>query len=450
MTTSLSIPQISGLPLIGNLLAFRADRTKLFARIAHECGDMGVYRLGTRKLILITAPELTHAVLVEHATVFDKTPFFRTYMRPMLGNGLLTIAQDLHRKQRKLVAPAFQHRRIAAYATVMAEYADQIQRLWSDGTTIDVAREMMRLTLWIVGKTLFDAHVLDEAEELGQALTTALRAFNAQVGSVVPIPPTWPTPLNRRAQRAIARLKVTIARIIADRRMLDQDRGDLLSMLLQAQYEDDGSRMSDQQVHDEVMTLFLAGHETTANALAWTWMLLAQHPDVYARMRAEVDRVLGAGATARTPGFDDLVNLPYTLQVFKEALRLYPPVPMLVRQATQSITLGGYALPAGSVVVLSPAMLHRRPEAFPDPERFDPDRWTPEAEARLPVSTYLPFGSGPRVCIGNHFAMMEGHVVLATLAQRVLFTLVEGQRIEQELLITLRPRYGIAMQVQHR
>jgi cytochrome P450 len=217
-------------------------------------------------------------------------------------------------------------------------------------------------------------------------------------------------------------------------------------MLLHARDEDDGSFMTDKQVRDEAMTIFLAGHETIAVALTWTWYLLAQHPEIYALLRNEVDSVL----RGRSPTFADLPNLPYTLQVLKESMRLYPPAYGYARQATQPVTIGEYDLPAGTLVLISPYAMHRRPDYFPNPERFDPTRFTPEAEQRLPRYAYIPFGGGPRICIGNHFALMESHLVLATLAQRVTFDLIPGQHIEPEPIVTLRPKGGIKMRVSHR
>jgi cytochrome P450 len=301
-----------------------------------------------------------------------------------------------------------------------------------------------------VGKTLFDADVLAEAGSLGAALTTVMRYSNARRGALVRLPAGWPTPRNRRFRAARARLDSTVYRIIAERRRSGEDRGDLLSVLLRShsvpQDADDGGFMTDRQVRDEAMTLFLAGHETTANALSWTWYLLAQHPQVYARLRAEVDMVLAG----RSPTLADLEALPYTLRVLKESMRLYPPAYIMLRYTIAPITVGGHRVPRGALLVLSPYTLHRRPDCFPDPERFDPERFAPEAEARLPRNAYLPFGAGPRSCIGNHFALMEAHLVLATLAQRVTFELVRGQRVDTEPLITLRPRNGIQMIVRRR
>lgn len=419
----------------GNAFSYRSDPLNALLRQGEECGDMGTYRFGPWWAVMINASEYVHAVLVEHADSFEKLPSI-AFLRPLVGNGLLTSEHEFHHRQRKLVSPAFQHRRIAGYAGLMAEYAERAQQRWADGAPIDIAREMMRLTLSIVGKTLFDAEVLSEADELGAALTIALRYVNKKTSSLLPIPMTWPTPGNWRNRRAIARLDATIYRIIQERRAAGQDKGDLLSILLTAEDEEDGRDMTDTQVRDEAMTIFLAGHETTANALSWTWYLLAQHPDAYARMRGELERVLAG----RTPTFADLPNLPYTLQVFKEAMRLYPPAYVIGRYAIRDVDLREHRLPAGTWLIISPYTIHRRRDYFPNPERFEPERFAPEAEKRLPRSAYIPFGGGPRICIGNHFAMMEGQIILATLGQRLRLDLVPGQRIAPEPLITLRPR----------
>ena len=443
--TQATIPTVPGLPLIGNLLDFRFNRLDLMLRMSRKSGDIAVFHLGSRTVVMLNTSELVHAALVDHASDFEKTPVFRIHGRPLLGNGLLTSENEFHKRQRRLVAPPFQHRRIASYGDIMVSYSEQIQQDWADGETIDIAREMMRLTLWIVGKTLFDADVLGEAEELGKALKVAMRRFNSEMSAVVHIPYTWPTPGNWRVRKAIARLDAIVYQMIEERRRSKEDRGDLLSMLLSARDEDDGSFMSDRQVRDEAMTILLAGHETTAVALTWAWYLLAQHPHVYTRMRDEVDRVLGG----RLPAFADLPKLPYTLQVLKESMRLYPPAYGFARQAVRPVTIGNYHLAAGTLIAISPYAMHRRPDYFPEPERFEPERFTPEAEQRLPRHAYIPFGGGQRICIGNSFALMEGHLVLATLAQHVNFALVPGQRVELEPIVTLRPKNGIKMKVFH-
>ncbi len=445
MVEQQTIPRISGLPLLGNLLELQRDRLSMLKRLVYECGEIGSFRIGRRAIVVSNKPEHAQIVLVDRADDFEKTPFL-DLMRPLLGNGLLTSRNEFHRRQRKLVAPAFQYRRIAEYAAVMAEYAERSQARWVDGATIDVAEEMMRLTLWIIGKTLFDADVAAEARELGRSLTLLLKFVIAQIGAVIPIPQHWPTPRNRRVQQAIDRLDATVYRMIAERRASGGDCGDLLSMLLQARDEDDGGFMTDQQVRDEAMTLFLAGHETTAVALVWSWYLLTQHPQNYARMQAEIDHVLAG----RAPALADLPNLPYTLQVLKEAMRMYPPAYILGRVAIRPVDLGDYQLAAGTIIDFSPYIMHRRPDIYPEPERFVPERWTPEFERSLPRHAYMPFGAGPRICIGNHFAMMEGHFLLAALAQRITFELAPGQRIAPEPMITLRPKDGIKMIVRRR
>lgn len=442
-----SIPALPKLPLIGNLIEFRRDPITLYGRMQRECGDIAVYHLGKRRVVMLFSPRLIGEVLVDRDyDLFEKSPALRRYLAPLLGRGLLTTDRASHRQQRKLIAPAFQHRRIASYADTMVAYAEQVQQEWKDGQRINIAEEMLRITLGVVGKTLFDADILGEAQELREALSTGLYYTNAKISAFFPLPDHWPTPQNRRFQHAVARLDATVYRMIDERRRLGEDRGDLLSMLLQAQDETNGQGLTDQEVRDEAMTLFLAGYETTSTALSWAVYLLAQHPDIYAQMRAEVDRVL----VGRSPTFEDLPQLPYTLQVFKEALRLYPPAHAVGRQVAVPVEIEGYQLPVGTIVGVSMYWLHRRPEVFPDPEQFNPDRWTPENEASLPKYAYLPFSIGLRNCIGSHFAMLEGQLILATLAQRVTFDLLPGQRISMQALINLRPKHGVMNGLVHR
>jgi len=447
VTGGKKIPSLPGLPILGNLLDAGRDRLGFLMRVSRECGDIGQFRVGPRRIVMLNSPHYVQAVLVDNDyAFFEKSPVLRQYLRPVFGNGLLSIDSQFHKQRRKLLAPSFQPRCIAAYAEVMADYAEQLQQIWMEEQTVNVADEMMRLTFRVVGKTLFDADLLNEAHEVGEALLTILRYNNAELNSFFHLPHHWPTPRNRRFQKALARLDAIIYRLIEERRTIRRERTDLLSLLLQARDEEGGGALSDQEVRDEAITLFLAGYETTANALTWTWYLLTQHPEIYMRLRAEVDRVLAG----RTPTAADLPQLPYTLQVFKEAMRLYPPVHSISRQVVRPFDLEGYHLPRGVIVAVSFYVLHRRPDYFPDPGRFDPERFAPQAEKNLPRYAYLPFSIGPRLCIGNHFAMMEGHLLLVTLAQRVTFKLVSGQKIVPEPLITLRPRDGIQMVVQRR
>jgi cytochrome P450 len=446
MTTHTPIPTLSGVPLLGNLLEFRSDRLNLQRRLVAECGDAGWFRMGPVPVLMLSSPELVHAALVDNNDAFVKSRGLGHFGRPLLGNGLLTSEHDQHKRQRKLLAPAFQHKRIAAYATIMADHAERAQAAWPDGAELDLAEEMMKLTLAIVGRTLFDADVTAEARVVSDALTDAMEWMVGSISTLLNFPYRWPTPRNRKMQRAVAALDEIVYRIIRERRADPTDRGDVLSMLLAARDEDDGTGMDDRQARDEVMTLILAGHETTANALAWTWHLLADQPAIYDRVQAELDRVLDG----RTPRMEDLPALPYTLQVLKESMRLYPPAYIVGREATRDVQLGPHALKKGAIVMGNIFGLHHRADFFPDPERFDPDRFTPAAEKAIPKGAYMPFGAGPRICIGNHFAMMEGHLILATLAQRFRFSRPAPATIVPEPLVTLRPKGGVHLRATRR
>jgi cytochrome P450 len=441
------IPRVPGLPIIGNLLDYRENRAELALRVPRELGEIARLRIGFLPVVMISSPELVREVLVDKQESFTKAPGLSFFGRPLLGNGLLTSERDFHKKQRRMMSPMFMQKRIAAYADVMAARAEKMAASFREGANIDVSREMMELTLEIVGKTLFDAEVGNEAEEIGAALTATMEHIIQSINSLIPIPPTWPTRRNARNKKAIARLDETIYRIIAQRRASKEEKGDLLSMLLLARDEaDPQSGMDDKQVRDEAMTLFLAGHETTANALAWAWYLVAQHPYVATRLQEEADSVLGG----RTPALEDLARLPYAMQVFKEAMRLYPPAYIVGRMTAEPVTIGGHPISRRTVVVVSIIGMHRRAEYFPEPDRFDPDRFSAEREKLIPRHAFLPFGAGPRVCIGNHFALMEGQIILATMAQRLRFELTSSRAVDPEPLITLRPRGGIPMRVRRR
>lgn len=446
MSPRSALPQLTDNLIFGSLLRYREDRFGFLKALADR-GEMVRVRLGAFPLLIATSAEIAHEALVEKDADFVKGFGLSLFGRPLLGNGLLSSEGDFHRRQRKLIAPAFLQKRIAAYASEISLRTSAAQSGWADGASVDVAEAMMRLTLEIVGKTLFDAELGSDAVEIGEALTQAMEHVIGSLNALVPIPPTWPTPRNRRNQEAIARLDQIVYRLIREHREDRRDRGDFLSMLLLAQDEDDGSVMTDKQVRDEAMTIVLAGHETTANALAWTFYLLAQHPTVRARLEGEVDAALAG----RSPTLADVPKLPYTLQVLKEAMRLYPPAYVVARRPVRDVTLGGHAVPKGQMVLFNIAGMHRSARYYPEPHRFDPDRFTPAAEKALPRQAYMPFGAGSRVCIGNHFALMEGQLVLAILAQRLRFDPLPGARsVATEALITLRPRGGLPMRVSRR
>jgi cytochrome P450 len=329
----------------------------------------------------------------------------------------------------------------------MTEYAVKTRQRWRADETLDISQEMMRLTLGIVGKTLFDADVEAEASEIGAALTQVMQLFERITNPLAAVLDKLPLPSNLRWLKAKQRLDSTIYRIINEHRASGVDRGDLLSMLLMAQDEEgDGGGMTDAQVRDEAMTLFVAGHETTANALTWTWYLLSQHPDVETKLHEELEEVL-AGAI---PTADDVAKLRYTEMVLAESMRLYPPAWTMGRRALSDYRVGGFVIPANSIVLMSAWVMHHDARFFPGPFEFDPERWTPEARESRPKFSYFPFGGGPRVCIGEQFAWMEGILLIAALAQRWKMRLEPGQAVEPKPMITLRPKYGMRMIVESR
>ena len=428
---------------------FQDDRIAFLLELAAR--DEDVVRLpwfgGLVTANVITSAELAHEVLVDNADAFVKGYGLSYFARPLLGNGLLTSEADFHRRQRRMMAPAFVHKRIAEYATVIAARTEAAQQGFGDGATIDLSAAMMRLTLEIVGATLFGAEVGPEADEIGAALTAAMEHATRAIRARIPIPPTWPTPANRRGLAAIARLDRTVYRLIDERRRGGADRGDFLSMILLAQDEDDGGVMTDKQVRDEAMNIFLAGHETTANALAWAFYLLAQHPEARGRLEREADSALGG----RTPTLADLPALPYALAVLKEAMRIYPPAFVVARRATRDVQLRGHRVAKNDLCIVNILGMQRRARYFPEPERFDPERFLAENEKRLAKQAFLPFGAGPRICIGNHFALLEGQLAIAALTQRIRLDLPPGApRVDMEPLITLRPKGGMPMRVTRR
>lgn len=428
------------------LVAMYRDRLGFICALAREYGDIAHVTVGSRHLYLLSRPDDIRDVLVTHHRAFHKSRGLER-AKLLLGNGLLTSEGEFHLRQRRLAQPAFHRQRIAQYAETMVAYAARARERWRDGETRDLARDMNALTLAIVGKTLFDADVEAEAKEIGQALTDSLELFRI---ALLPFSELFDWLMVRRLtrfRRARERLDATIYRMIAERRASGEDRGDLLSMLLAAHdTEGDDSRMTDEQLRDEVMTLFLAGHETTANALTWTWYLLSQHAEAERAMHAEIDNVLGD----RLPTMDDVPRLCYTRMVLAESMRLYPPAWIIGRKAIDDYTVGGYQVPVGSVLFMSQYVVHRDARWYPEPERFDPLRWTPEAQAARPKFSYFPFGGGPRQCIGEQFAWTEGVLLLATLAQRWRFRLVPHHPVALQPLITLRPKYGMRMTIERR
>jgi cytochrome P450 len=450
MATALSTPDMrpkrAGSPLF-DLLAFRRDPLKFLTRIAREHGDIVNFRMGPQHVLLLNHPDLIRDALVTRGDHFHKGRALQRSKR-LLGEGLLTSEGEYHRRQRRLAQPAFHRKRVESYGAVMVEYAARNSARWHEGETPDIAHEMMRLTLSIVGKTLFDTDVESEADEIGRALTEMLELFQMLLLPYSEYLERLPLPANRRFTRARAKLDSVIYRIIEERRANNADRGDLLSMLLLAQDEEDATGgMSDEQLRDEALTIFLAGHETTANALAWTWYLLAQNREAEAKLHSELDAVLEGG---RLPSVEDLPRLRYTEMVFAESMRLYPPAWVVGRLAVKDYAVGDHVARPGTLILTSQYVMHRDPRFFPDPLRFDPERWTTEAKESRPQYSYFPFGGGARRCIGEGFAWMEGTLVVAAIARRWRMRLVPGHPVVEHPRMTLRPKHGIRMKLEDR
>jgi cytochrome P450 len=431
-------------------LVYRPGRDPLafFTDLSRRYGDLVHVRLGPEHAFIVNNPQYIRDVLVTNQRNFRKGRALER-SKKLLGEGLLTSEGAEHLAQRRVLQPAFHRDAVASYGRVMTGYAARARERWRHGAVVDVAQEMMRLTLGIVGKTLFGADVEEQAPEVGAALTAVMESFWTMMLPFANLLEHLPVPALRNSRLARARLDTIIYGMIAERRASPGDRGDLLSMLLLSSPEDDaenaenaenvGPGLTDQQVRDEAMTIFLAGHETTANALAWTWFLLSGAPEQEARLHEEVDRVLGG----RLPTVADLPRLTTVEQIVTEAIRLYPPAWMIGRRAVAEQPLGDYVLPARALVLLSPYITQRDPRSFPEPDRFLPERWTPEFKAALPPFAYFPFGGGSRRCIGESFAWMELVLVVSTIAQQWRFSVVPGHPVAPQPVMTLRMKHGL-------
>jgi cytochrome P450 len=427
----------------GSFTKYSRDPLTFLPHAVRTYGDVVGLRFFNYRIYFVNHPDVIEDVLVHQARKFAKGRVLKKNKR-LFGAGLLTSEGDFWLRQRRLAQPAFHRARIASYAAAMVSCAAEHTESWLDGEERDLHAEMMQLTLQIVGKTLFGVEVNHETQEVGHALE-ALMQLNSNFRRLMMVPTWLPIPVNVRAELAIRRLDKIIYRIIRQGRASSHDQGDLLSMLLRAR-DNDGSGMDDQQLRDEALTLFLAGHETTAVVLSWTWWLLAQHPEVEAGLHAELSSILGG----RNPTLEDLPNLRYTDRIVTESMRLYPPAWGMARLALEDVEVGGYLVRKGSGVSLAQWSVHRDPRWYDSPEAFRPERWEGDLAKRIPRFAYFPFGGGPRQCIGNTFALMETTLVLATIAQRFRFTLVGTHRVVPVPSITLRPRYGIKVWLQKR
>lgn len=431
--------RIPGRLIVGSAPEFNHD-TLAFMLNARQWGDMAVMYYSVFPLYIANHPDVVHDILVTHNSAFYKSTQTKIALKPIVGNGLFTNDGDDWRQQRRLAQPSFHTKRISAYADTMVRYADELCRRLTPDQPVDIEREMAHLTMQIVAKTLFN-YDGGANDQLSEAVRTVLRNVDIRFARLAQLPQWLPTPKNREFRQAIAYLDQFIQQMIEERRRSQEDNGDLLSMLIMAHDDETNMRMSDQQLRDEAITIYGAGHETTSGALTWAWYLLSQHPHVAAKLHEELDRVLGD----RLPTYADLPNLPYTEMVIKETMRIYPPAWATSRQAIEDVTVGGYALKKNSVVMLNIYGMHRDARWFPNPDVFDPERFSPENEPHINKRAYIPFGAGPRICIGNSFAMMEARLLLATLARAWHFELAPDQVVAPVRQFTLRPRYGMRM-----
>lgn len=413
-------------------------------------GDFRPRRMLFHRVGTASEPEIVRHVLVTHADNYRKTPIARSLLEPVLGRGLLTSEGSFWRRQRRIAAPAFHHRRIKGFADMMTALADEMLDRWDGladaGEPLDVQSEMSRVTMKIITRAMFSDRL---AEAEARDVSEAIRVLNRQrlrLRDFVGIPEWIPRLTAAETRAAIRTVDRTVNRIIAERRADERDRGDLLSMFMLAADEETGERMSDRQLRNEVVTMFIAGHETTATALLWTFYALDRNPEVETRLHAEVDAALGG----RPPGLDDLPRLPYARMVIEETMRLYPTVGMISRQAAVDDEIAGVRVPRGTIVNLNIWRAHRDPEVWADPERFDPERFDPARSRGRPKHAYFPFGGGPRICIGNNFSLMEAQLILASVARRWCLRAPPGREVEPVGNVVLQPRGGLEMTLERR
>jgi cytochrome P450 len=438
-------PGPTGSLLTGCLSEFRRDRLAFVTRCVREYGDVVPYRLALRRFLLFNHPDQVQEILLNHDGHFIK-PKALLRNRLLFGRGILVAEGDEWRKQHKLIGPAFGHKAVASYAPGMLTCVDQLLGRWRDGQEADLAEEMTGLTLAIVGKVLFGTDIdAGEAGRIGGAMRAVTEFTVARVNSAVIIPEWVPTPVNLRLRRAIRELGQILDDILRERRQSTTTHCDVLDRLLAA-YQAIGHE-DDHLLRDQMVTLFLAGHETTATALAWAWYLLAMNPRAEAELHREVDGALGGG---RLPTADDIEAMPYTRGVFAEAMRLYPPVWLIGREAVRDCEVGGFPVARGTTVLVSPWLIQRDPRWYADPGEFRPERWTDEFTDGLPRGAYVPFSGGPRVCVGMHFAKVEAALILAAVASRYRFELLPEPRVQPHPVITLRLRHGLPVRFRAR
>lgn len=433
------------LPIL-NLHGFKRDKIAFLARWAAKYGDISSLTLGFHRIIFINGPHYIQQVLIDQQEFFHKGRGLERARR-VLGNGLLTVEDEAHLKQRRLIQPAFHRERIASYGSIATLAAFNLQKDWKSGQTVDISAEMFRLTLGIIGKTLFGVNLEHNAPDIAEIWQDIITQFDNTLLALNPLVDLLPLPSNFRMRSSLKRLDAIIYRLIYEHEKTGGNSTDLLGMLLSVRDENDrGRKLMPRQVRDEALTIMMAGHETTANALSWTWVLLAQHPEVLEKLQSEIAFIVGE----RLPTYEDLPKLKYARQILSESMRLFPPAWAIGRRATAAVEIGEYKIRKGTVVLMSPAVTHRDPRWYPEPDRFDPDRWLPGSDELRPRFAYYPFGGGPRTCIGEQFAWMEMILLLVSIAQRWTLTLAPDAIVELDPVITLRPKAGLWMNLKSR
>jgi cytochrome P450 len=443
--TAPGLRQILPLPFYGSVGWARRDPLDFLLKNRQRFGDVFRNHFGPWVYHLLSHPAHIQHVLQDNYKNYPRSHHYK-FTKLVTGDGMVSTEGDEWRRQRRMVQPSFNHQRVAGLAGLMGQAIEEMLARWESGKVgrgepFDIAAEMTRLTLAIVGKTLLGTELGGETDTIGPAVAEALTYIDYRIDEPLALPVFVPTPRNLRFKRAMRVLDELVYRIIAARRAEGGDRGDLLAMLMAARDEQGGGRMSDKEVRDQVLTFIGAGHETTAVALGWTWYLLSQHPECEGRLREEIEAVLGG----RAPGMSDLPRLVYTKRVIEESLRVYPPIVAVIRAVIEEDVIGGFHIPAGSGVILSQWVTHRHPEFWEEPEKFDPDRFSPEKSAGRPKFAWFPFLGGPHHCIGVEFAMMEMTLTLAMVMPRFRFRLQPGAKIEPQVMTSLRAKYGIPM-----
>jgi len=442
------VPGPRGRPPLEDLRALQQGPHAFLLRATSEYGDFIRYPVGPIAVYVVNHPDYVKHVLQDNSRNYTKDTFQYKLLSSVTGQGLLTSDGEFWLRQRRLAQPAFHRQRIAGFGPVMSDAIQCMLSQWGDtagrGAPVDIAAEMMHLALQIVCRTLFDLDVGDQASSLARATLVVLDHIVQRARTFGVLPEFLPTPANRRFRAALRTLDQAVATTIQQHHRGEQAADDLLATLMAAQDEETGERMTDRQLRDEIITMIIAGHETVASALAWTWYLLSQNPSAERALHEELATELGG----RVPTVDDLPNLQYTRQVFEEALRLYPPAWIITRKAAGHDDVGGFHVPPGALVVASPYATHRHPNFWPSPDAFEPQRFAPECAAQRPRFAYYPFGGGPHLCIGNVFAMMEAQLAIASIAQVYRLHLAPGHPVEVEPSVTLRPRFGLRMTIE--